>query len=174
MAHTPVLSFPICGAMLAIWHLRPSLQRRFPLHHHLAKDWWGLFAWCVSDGRKDYASLREIPDLEDYLGREVKLPQIEGDAWEGQISLGILCGGMARNRWTLGGLLNSVLARKRAARGFWRGERHARSLPTGRPRPTSASRQWIRFSPWFASQAPKRFRQFQTTGVISAAPRLSS
>jgi hypothetical protein len=42
VAHTPVLSFPICGAMLAIWHLRPSLQRRFPLHHHLAKDWWGL------------------------------------------------------------------------------------------------------------------------------------
>jgi hypothetical protein len=132
VADTPVLSFPICGAMLAIWHLRPSLQRRFPLHRHLAKDWWGLFAWCVSDGRKDYASLREIPDLEDYLGREVKLPQLVGDAWEGQISLGIICGGMARNRWTLGGLLNSVLARKRAARGFWRGERHARSLPTGR------------------------------------------
>jgi hypothetical protein len=86
----------------------------------------------VSDGRKDYASLREIPDLEDYLGREVKLPQLVGDAWEGQISLGILCCGMARNRWTLGGLLNSALARKRSARGFWRGERHARSLPTGR------------------------------------------
>jgi len=76
VADTPVRSFPICGAMLAIWHLRPSLQRRFPLHRHLAKDWRGLCAWCVSDGRKDYASLREIPDLEDYLGREVKLPQL--------------------------------------------------------------------------------------------------
>jgi hypothetical protein len=132
VADMPVRSFPICGAMLAIWHLRPALQRRFPLHRGLDKYWLGFFAWCVSDGRKDYPILREIPDLEDYLSREVKLPHLEGDVWEGQVSLGILCGGMARNRWTLGGLLNSALARKRAARGFWRGERLARSLPTGR------------------------------------------
>lgn len=118
--------------MLAIWHLRPFLQRRFPLHRRLAKDWVGFFAWCFSDGVKDYAFLRENRDLRDFLCSQVELPRLAGDEWEGHISVAILCCGMARYRWSLAPMVGSAIARKRAARAYWRRERHERFLPTAR------------------------------------------
>jgi hypothetical protein len=62
--------------MLAIWHLRPALQRRFPLHRGLAKDWLGFFAWCCVDGVKDYAILRENRGFQDFLCSKVALPNL--------------------------------------------------------------------------------------------------
>jgi hypothetical protein len=118
--------------MLAIWHLKPFLQRRFPLHRRLSKDWIGFFGWCCIEGSKDYAILRENSELQDFLRSKVDLPRLTQDEWEGQISLAILCCGMARYRWCLAPLVRSAKARKRAARAFWRGERHAQFLPTSR------------------------------------------
>jgi len=116
--------------MLFIWHLRPFLQRRFPLHRGKERDWLGLFAWCVTDGRMDYRILHELEGMEEFLSREVALPKLPGEEWEGQISVAMLCCGMARYRWTLAPLLGSKLARKRAARAFWRGERYDKNLPS--------------------------------------------
>ena len=90
----------------------------------------GLFAWCVTDGRTDYRILHELEGMEEFLSSEVALPKLVGKEWEGQISVAMLCCGMARYRWTLGPLLGSKLARKRAARAFWRGQRHEKNLPT--------------------------------------------
>jgi len=39
---------------------------------------------------------------------------------------------MTRYRWSLAPMVGTVIARKRAARAFWRGERHGRFLPTAR------------------------------------------
>jgi hypothetical protein len=124
--------FSFFPAMVAIWHLRPFLQRRFPLHRRRAHDWIGFFAWCCSDGRKDYAVLRESRDLRNLLCSRIELPRLKGDEWEGQISMAILCCGMARYRWSLAPMVGAAIARKRAARAFWRGERHERFLPTAR------------------------------------------
>jgi hypothetical protein len=68
--------------MLAIWHLRPATQRRFPLQHGRQRDWLRYLAWCSTDGRKDYAILREIPEWDIELNRPVDLPLLSGDRWK--------------------------------------------------------------------------------------------
>jgi hypothetical protein len=115
---------------LWIWRLKLYLRKRFPLHRGIEHDWLGMFAWCVTDGRAHYRILQEIRGMEEFLCREAVLPKLPGEEWEGQISLAMLCCGMARYRWSLAPMLASKLARRRAARAFWRGQRHECNLPT--------------------------------------------
>lgn len=116
--------------MMAIWHLRPALQRRFALHEGRQRDWMRFLAWCATDGKKDYAILREIPDWEEELNRLVTLPALQNDAWEGCFSLGMFFSGAATYRWSFSAVLKSKRARNRVARAFWRGRRHEIGLST--------------------------------------------
>ena len=117
------------GAMLTIWHLRPAIQRRFPLHKGLARDWLRFLAWCATHGRKDYAILREIPLWDDELKRPVDLPQLRGDHWQHAHSLATYLHGITLHRWSLSGMTQSAWARDLAAKRFWRGARHRNHAP---------------------------------------------
>jgi glycosyltransferase involved in cell wall biosynthesis len=115
--------------MLAIWHLRPATQRRFPLHKDRTRDWLRYLAWCATDGRKDYAILREIPEWDEELSRPVNLPHLQSDRWKDAHSLGTFLHGVTVHRWSLSGMLRSAWARDLATRGFWRGARHRNHIP---------------------------------------------
>jgi hypothetical protein len=121
---SPLRDWSVLGAMLAIWHLRPALQRSYPLHKMRPRDWMRFLAWCATDGRKDYAILREIPELTQELNRPVSLPLLKNDAWKNCFSLGMFFSGVATYRWSFSALLSTKKARNRAARAFWRGRRH--------------------------------------------------
>jgi hypothetical protein len=122
-------SFRLYAAMLAIWHLRPATQRRFPLHKDRTRDWLRYLAWCATDGRKDYAILREIPEWDEELSRPVNLPHLQSDRWKDAHSLGTFLHGVTVHRWSLSGMLRSAWARDLATRGFWRGARHRNHIP---------------------------------------------
>lgn len=83
-----------------------------------------FLAWCATDGRKDYKILRQIPDWDKELQRELVLPALPKDTWDGVYSVGMFFCGVAIYRWQFSGLLGSSSARNRAARTFWRGRRH--------------------------------------------------
>jgi len=122
---------PAChGAMLAIWHLRPATQRRFPLHRRRTRDWLRFLAWCATDGRKDYALLREIPAWDRELRRPASLPALAADRWRDTHSLASFLHGVTLHRWTLSGMLRSPAARDFAARRFWSGARHRHHAPS--------------------------------------------
>ncbi|MDN5849539.1 MAG: glycosyltransferase, partial [Nitrococcus sp.] len=123
------LPTPIYSAMLAIWHLRPTLQRRFPLHRGRSRDFVRFLAWCASEGRRDYAILRAMPDWDAELGQPLALPVLRGDRWAGGFSVAMFLYGVAKHRYTFGALLSSAKSRARVARAFWRGERCQRLLP---------------------------------------------
>jgi hypothetical protein len=118
----------VYGAMLAIWHLRPATQRRFPLHRGRTRDWIRFLAWCATDGRKDYAILREIPEWDEELSRPLNLPELQNDRWAGVFSVAMFFSGLATYRWSLSALLKTNRARHRVARAFWRGRRHELGL----------------------------------------------
>lgn len=120
---------PLYGAMLVAWLLRPALQRRFPLQNGRPRDYLRFLAWCVVEGRRQYAAFREIADGDDVLSRPVELPPLAGDRWAGAFSLGMFLFGVAKSHYTVDALLHSAQARHRVARAFWRGERHVRGLP---------------------------------------------
>lgn len=115
--------------MLAVWHLRPAVQRRFPLHRGKARDWLRYLAWCTTNGRKDYAVLREIPEWDAELSRPVALPRLRGDRWEAAHSLATFLHGITLHRWSLSGMLKSSASRSLAAGAFWRGVRHRDHAP---------------------------------------------
>ena len=117
------------GAMLAIWHLRPATQRRFPLHKGKCRDWLRYLGWCASDGRRDYTILREIPEWDEELDRPFALPHLKRDRWAGAQSLVTFLHGLTVHRWSLSGMLRSAWARDLAMRGFWRGARHRNHAP---------------------------------------------
>ena len=123
------LPFRFYAAMLVIWHLRPATQRRFPLHKGTSRDWLRYLAWCATDGRKEYAILREIPAWDDELASPVALPALTGDRWLGTYSLTNFLHGIATHRWSLSGMLGSANSRHRAARHFYRGARHRNHAP---------------------------------------------
>lgn len=123
------LPTPIYGAMLAIWHFRPGLQRRFPLHKGQAVDYLRYLAWCAVHGRRQYAVLRALPDWDAALARPAALPALAGDDWVGGYSVAMLCYGVARYQYLLGPLLRDTRVRHRIARAYWRGERHKFHLP---------------------------------------------
>lgn len=120
------LPTPIYGAMLAIWHFRPALQRRFPLHKGRAIDYLRYLAWCAVHGRRQYAVLRHLPGWDAALAQP---PALAGDSWAGGYSVAMWCYGLARYQYPLGPLLRDVNARHRIARAYWRGERHKFQLP---------------------------------------------
>jgi hypothetical protein len=119
----------VYGAMLAIWHLRSALQRRFPLQTGEARHYLRFLAWCATDGRKNYAILREIPEWDQALGRPLALPALNGDRWADGYSVAMFLSGMATYGGSLSALLGTTRARNRVARAYWRGRRHELQLP---------------------------------------------
>ncbi len=120
----------IYGCMLAIWQLRPYLQRRFPLHELRYLDYVRFLAWCVTAGRRDYAILRELDAWNQELQLPVTLPPLKNDRWAGTFSVAMYLMGITRSRYWLSPIQNSVQMRHRVARWFWRNGRHELSLTT--------------------------------------------
>jgi hypothetical protein len=131
------------AAMLAIWHLRPATQRRFPLQHGRARDWLRYLAWCATDGRREYAILREIQAWDQQLNTPVALPALQADRWTGTHSLMNFLHGVSIHRWSLSGMLGLASSRRRAALHFWRGARHRNQSPPIAPWQRSALRERI-------------------------------
>lgn len=128
-----VLPTSVYGAMLVIWHLRPNLQMRFPLHRGQARDYVRYLAWCATEGRREYEILRHIPEWDRELSQSVELPILEGDPWEGAIPVIQFLYGVAHCHYTFGGMLKSARVRRGVARSYWRGERHQRYAPSVPP-----------------------------------------
>lgn len=126
---SPLRHLSVLGSMLAIWHLRPAIQRRFPLSNGRSRDWLRFLSWCATDGRREYAILRESQLWNEELSRPVALPKLAKDRWQGAHSLASYLHGIALHRWGLSGMLAGAAARNRAARHFWRGARHASHTP---------------------------------------------
>ncbi len=120
----------IYGAMLAIWHLRPALQRRYPLASDPGRQHTRFLAWCFNHGRREYAILRELDRWDEELSRPVALPALPREkAGRPSLSAANFLYGLGRYGGSLSGLLRSSRARRRVFRGFWRGHRHDRSAP---------------------------------------------
>jgi hypothetical protein len=115
--------------MLAIWQLRPATQKRFPLQNGKPRDLLRYLAWCSTDGRKDYAILREILAWDEELKRPINLPQLKGDRWKVAHSLATFLHGITVHRWSLSGMMKSSWARDLAARRFWGGGRIRNNSP---------------------------------------------
>lgn len=143
---SPGIAVPIHAAMLAIWHLRPALQRRFPLDGDNGRQHLRFLAWCWAHGRREYRVLRELEDWNRQLTAPVVLPAAADDVWAGGFSLAMLLEAIHVNRGSLGGILRGGVARRRGARAFWRGGRHKAAAPL----PASWQRAWIRerFGSW--------------------------
>lgn len=123
----------IYGAMLVVWHLRPVLQRRFPLQRGAVRDFLRFLAWCASEGRREYAILRSIPEWDAELARPVDLPALRRDRWSGIFCVGMFLFGVARGHYAFGRILTSATERHRIARLYWRGDRHLRFFPAPEP-----------------------------------------
>ena len=124
-----VLPTSVYGAMLVIWHLRPFLQMRFPLHRGHARDYVRYLAWCATEGRREYAILRSIPEWDRELAQPLALPKIRGDRWPGIIPVIMFFYGVAHCQYTFGGMLKSARVRNGVATAYWRGERFRRHAP---------------------------------------------
>jgi glycosyltransferase involved in cell wall biosynthesis len=124
-----VLPTSAYGAMLVIWHLRPNLQMRFPLHQGQARDYVRYLAWCATEGRRDYEILCSIPEWDRELAQPIHLPRVPGDEWDGMIPVVTFLYGVAHCQYTFGGMLKNARVRRDVARSYWRGERHRRHSP---------------------------------------------
>jgi glycosyltransferase involved in cell wall biosynthesis len=119
----------IYGAMLAIWQLRPTLQRRFPLHRGRAKDYIRFLAWCVVYGRMEYRVLRHLPAWDAELSQPIDLPVVRGDKWGSSFSVGLFLYAIAKHHYTFEAIMLGSNARARVVQLFLRGERHTRRYP---------------------------------------------
>lgn len=119
----------VYGAMLAIWHSRPDLQKHFPLHHGQPKQYLRFLAWCTTFGRKRYRLLNSIPEWDDELGQPIELPYIKNDIWSKTFSVDQYLYGVAKQHFNLAPIFKSKSARRQAAIGYWRGDRHKYNLP---------------------------------------------
>lgn len=115
--------------MLVIWHLRPVLQRRFPLHKGRQRDYFRFLAWCTFEGRRQFGILRSIKEWDNALSQPIDLPPLNRDRWAGAFSVGMFLLGVAKQHYAFGAMLEDPKARNVAALAYWRGERHTRSLP---------------------------------------------
>ena len=118
------LPTPIYGAMLAVWHLRPLLQRRFPLHKGRRNDYIRFLAWCAIEGRRQFAIFRAIPEWDAALARPISLPMLKNDLWSDGFSVAMFFYGVARYRFFLAPMLNDAKVRNRIACEYWSGERN--------------------------------------------------
>jgi hypothetical protein len=147
-----VLPTSVYGAMLVIWHLRPNLQMRFPLHRGQARDYVRYLAWCATEGRREYAILRSIPEWDHELAQPLALPSLAGDGWEGLVPVVMFFYGVAHCQYTFGGMLHSAKVRRGVALAYWRGERYRRHAPP--------------VAPWLLKKLADKFGNIQ--GLICA------
>lgn len=127
------LPTPIFGAMLAIWHLRPALQRQFHLERNRPEDYLKMLAWCTYTGRKQYVILREIPEWDAALNQPISLPDIQGDTWGKGFTVGMFLLGIARQRYSVSAMLTNARARHFLSIWYWRGGRHEHFMPPPPP-----------------------------------------
>jgi hypothetical protein len=123
------LPAPLYAAMLAIWHAVPSLQRRFPLHTGRLQAALAFSSWCVAEGRRRYAILREIPTWDAALSAPFDLPPMDGDGWADTWSLAQFLYGYSRHHCSTGAMVGRAAARNQVAVRWWRGDRHQRCAP---------------------------------------------
>lgn len=128
-----VLPTRLYGGMLAVWHVRRWIQKRFPLHRGRMRDFVRFLAWCATDGRKHYCLLREIPSWNRELSGRTDLPSIPGDVWSGTFSNAMFFTSVALGRYTFSPVLRDAAWRNQTAVLFWRGERHRRWEPPPAP-----------------------------------------
>ena len=121
------------GAMLVIWHLRISLQHRFPLHRGQVRDYVRFLAWCTTVGRKEYRILRSIARWNIELSQPIALPRLENDKWADGFSAAMFLFGVAYCHYTFSAILKTAKVRDLVAKSFWRGERYARCAPPPAP-----------------------------------------
>ena len=147
----------VYGAMLVIWHLRPPLQMRFPLHKGRARDYVRFLAWCATEGRREYAILRSIPEWDRELAQPLALPSLAGDDWEGMITVAMFFYGVAHCRYTFAGMLQRAHVRDDIVRAFWRGERHRRHAP--------------QIAPWLRQALVKKFSSIEGLVIAIRIPK---
>ena len=119
----------VYGAMLVIWHLRPVLQKRFPIYRERTRDYLRFLAWCAAEGRRQYRALRQIPEWDAALAAPMELPVLRDDKWQDGYSVGMFLYGIAKQHYTLSAMLNHAKTRDWVAKAWWRGDRHKRHFP---------------------------------------------
>lgn len=102
----------VYGAMLAIWQLRPGLQRKFPLHRMRRHDYLRFLAWCVCHGRKEYAILREITDWDNELLRPVCTHSSMPSRFVEGVNVFVVLVGIAKKRYNIQVVLTSYKIQK--------------------------------------------------------------
>ena len=119
----------VYGAMVAIWHFRRNLQKRFPLHHNKPRDYLRFLAWCATIGRRKYRILREIPAWDSELNGEAHLPKLDDDPWTDTFTVAQFLFGVAHNHYTFSSLMRDRQPRHKIAVEYWRTGRQACMLP---------------------------------------------
>lgn len=123
--HVPIdtdfdLPTQVYGGMLAIWLLRPNLQKSFPLHKNRRTDYLRFLAWCTAIGRRECRLLTEIEEWNLELQKPASLSPIKNDKWAGTFTVGMYLVGLHRGKyWDAQIQANSKL-RNRAARWYFR------------------------------------------------------
>jgi len=119
----------VYGVMLAIWQLRPYLQRRFPLYRMQRGDWLSFLAWCCYIGRREYGLLRECSGWNTELLEPIRMPPLKEEGiWEGSFNVAQYLIGIARARYQDRPILRSSRQRMEAARWYWREGRQCLGL----------------------------------------------
>ncbi|MFZ4115680.1 MAG: glycosyltransferase [Chthoniobacterales bacterium] len=119
------LSINVYAGMLALWHSRPDVQRKFPLHRGKVGDYWRWVAWCATKGVEESKLLQEISAWEEELSMPIALPELSSsDAWNHGFSLKMFLHGVAHYGYYFAPILKNQRARHCVARCYWRGERH--------------------------------------------------
>lgn len=118
----------IYGGMIAVWLLRPNLQRRFPLHKNRQVDYFNFLAWCTMIGRRECKVLTEIAEWNQELNQPIQLPVLKGDKWDGCFTVGMYLAGIHRGKYWHSQILGSKTLRHRTARWYFREGRQVLAL----------------------------------------------
>ncbi|WP_341582314.1 glycosyltransferase [Marinobacter metalliresistant] len=114
--------------MLAIWLLRPNLQKKFPLHNNQRTDYLAFLAWCTAIGRRECRILTEIEEWNRELQKPVRLPASRDDKWNGTFTVGMYLAGLHRAKYWDAQIQANGKLRHRAARWYFREGRQLLSL----------------------------------------------
>ncbi len=115
------LPTPFYGILLALWHLRPDLQKRYPLHHQRRDDYLAYLGWCFVHGRREHQALRDHQGWNAALSRPAALPPLKGDRWGGTFSVGMYLAAIGRSQGRQLPILKRAKSRLRTFRWYWGG-----------------------------------------------------
>lgn len=118
----------IYGGMLAVWELRPNLQKKFPLHKNRRIDYLRFLAWCAVVGRRECRLLTEIEDWNEELQKPVQMPPLQQDKWAGAYTVGMYLVGLHRGNYWDAQIQANPKLRNRTARWYFREGRNLLGL----------------------------------------------